>query len=78
MVEVAAPPKMLKPSEVAKLLDCSARKVQALAQEGVIPSVRMGHEWRFPAEKIWQYARGEWQDKQLEGVKAAVRKGNRW
>lgn len=40
-------PRMLKVAEVAKRLDLSEKRVYILAQEGVIPRVKLGHQIRF-------------------------------
>jgi len=42
----------LKPSDLAKKYQCSARHIQRLAETGQIPGVRLGNLWRFNADEV--------------------------
>jgi excisionase family DNA binding protein len=46
-------PRLVKASEVARLLNCSAKTVRKEAKAGNVPSVRIGKGYRFdPAAVI--------------------------
>jgi len=42
----------LSASEAAKLLHLNVKRVQSLAREGKLPSVRVGRKWLFPRAKL--------------------------
>lgn len=43
---------ILKPSQVAKLLQIHVKTVYRLAKEGLIPGSRVGRSWRFNEKLI--------------------------
>ena len=50
---------LLTPAQVAALLAVSRRTVQRMAEQGELPGLRVGQQWRFRPERIaeWQEAR---------------------
>ena len=46
---------LLRPHEVAQLLDVGRSKVYALIAEGEIPSVRLGGSVRVPTQKLLEW-----------------------
>lgn len=50
---------LIRPSELAKLLDLSESQVYRLAQRGVIPSYRAGSTVRFDAAEVLAAIRRE-------------------
>ena len=49
--------KMLKPDEVARILDIPKPQVYKLAKAGLLPSVRCGRLWRFDADDLADWMR---------------------
>lgn len=52
--------RMLRSRDVAKILDIPEKRVRILAQEGIIPRVKVGRQVRFNAAEIeaWIQAGG--------------------
>jgi excisionase family DNA binding protein len=49
-------PRLLKPSEVAKVLAISERSVRRLAEQGALPGIRLGsRSLRFEPEAVAQF-----------------------
>ena len=51
-------PRLLTPQQAADWLQCSATTVYRLAEDGKIPSVRVGRLLRFSLEALQAWARG--------------------
>lgn len=59
---------LLRTRDVAKRLSVSMRQVRDLAQEGQIPALRIGGEWRFEPEALEQ-----WLAKQRSGPQESIK-----
>ena len=46
---------MLTVQEVADLLKTSLQQVRKMAAEGILPAVKIGREWRFPAKFLEEF-----------------------
>jgi excisionase family DNA binding protein len=44
--------KMLKPEQMAEMLNVARKTVVTMAREGRIPSIRLGRFYRFDSEEI--------------------------
>ena len=47
--------KLLVVKDVAEILGVKEERVYALAREGIIPTVRLGRQYRWSAEKIQEF-----------------------
>lgn len=49
------PDRMLTTQEAAEVLRLSTKTLRLLARKGVVPSVRVGGQWRFSAEAVEKF-----------------------
>jgi hypothetical protein len=43
---------ILKIADLMEIFDCTNQQVEKLAREGVLPGLRIGRSWTFPAEAL--------------------------
>jgi len=49
------PEKLLRPKRVAELLDITPEQVYRLVQEGLLPGIRVGRQWRFHEASLLEW-----------------------
>lgn len=63
-------PKVYTKEQVADLLQVSLRTVTTLVSEGVIPSLKVGHQRRIPEAALDEYIRTSTEGKAVKADKA--------
>lgn len=54
--DIEGHPMMLNTEQAGELLGITRRQIQYLAQSGKLPAVKIGHQWRFPTQKLLAFA----------------------